>query len=520
MPAAAACAACSSSPTTRRSRTIISVDCILREIADLDITTESLHENLIRKDLRPYEVFAAYAKAHAGGATVADLAEEFGQRPLYVEQVLRLGHLHPEIFAAYSRGELSDDQARAYAATEDQALQLAIWKRLAKLPNQWDRNAPQIRAAMKVGDRDAARLLSFVGLETYEAAGGRWERDLFEEAEQRGRIVDEQLLARLVEEKRGALIAGVIDRANRDVHWSDKPPQTGGTYAYTDATLRIDARKAPLSAETRARKEELEQMKLDIEDTARRSLHDKKGNRKPGMEAEEAALDAEYQPVVDELAAIEDARRWILPKGGEVVFTVDIGPAGDPDISFWWASRKAQKDAEKARAAATAKAGPGSTVLDEDGFTEADKAPAPAAPQADLTSAGMIVMAVTQNESRAPRPLSRHLGDPAPVDGDLRSPGEGGRRRAALADRPMTWGHRARTMIEMVMEAMPAEASIDDRRRELRRCASAFHGGTSWGQKIWSRECRRYLAPIETAAGARLLSQLPDDIIFPFRGVS
>lgn len=83
------------------------------------------------------------------------------------------------------------------------------------------------------------------------------------------------------------------------------------------------------------------------------------------------------------------------------------------------------------------------------------------------------------------------------------------------------WATRAQSLIAAIMEAMPAGATVDDRRRQLRRMSYAFHGGTSWGKKVWPRECRRYLARLEGGARSGILPHhLPDDIVFPFRATA
>lgn len=97
----------------------------------------------------------------------------------------------------------------------------------------------------------------------------------------------------------------------------------------------------------------------------------------------------------------------------------------------------------------------------------------------------------------------------------------------------MTWGASARALIEETMNALPVDATLGDRRKALKRRASEFHSGTSWGKKVWSKECRKYLEreqglpplsdagpnPPKSQIGRKLLAgQMSGDIIFPFRG--
>jgi|GEM_PF-1082628 len=327
---------------------------IVREHSDGEIIEISTHENVIRANLRNYEVYAAYRDAVDRGVAPEDLAKHFGQRQIYVDQILRLGRLHPTIFAELAGGRLSEDQARAYAATEDQALQLAIFERLKGSQYPHERGPSAIHSAMKVGNRDASRMLSFVGKKAYEAAGGRWERDLFEEAGDRGRIIDDAILARLVEEKLGAIRAQAAEQANRPFKFVDKAPTTGGTYGGIDYELKIDMRRSPLDDHQKQRKQLLEQWKAEIEQEAAELLLDAAGDRKPGLVDEEAELDQRYEAVTAELDQIQASRRIILPKKGDIVATLEIDAVGDQNLIFWFASRKAKKAAAGEQSAAPA----------------------------------------------------------------------------------------------------------------------------------------------------------------------
>jgi hypothetical protein len=58
----------------------------------------------------------------------------------------------------------------------------------------------------------------------------------------------------------------------------------------------------------------------------------------------------------------------------------------------------------------------------------------------------------------------------------------------------MTWIDRARSRIAKLDAELPADATIAQRRRMLRDNSSSFHGGTSWGKKVWARAGREYLS--------------------------
>ena len=55
------------------------------------------------------------------------------------------------------------------------------------------------------------------------------------------------------------------------------------------------------------------------------------------------------------------------------------------------------------------------------------------------------------------------------------------------------WKGSARRFIADAVKDLPPEATLTERRAALRLVAGLFHLGTSWGKKVWARECRRYL---------------------------
>lgn len=57
----------------------------------------------------------------------------------------------------------------------------------------------------------------------------------------------------------------------------------------------------------------------------------------------------------------------------------------------------------------------------------------------------------------------------------------------------MTWAKRADAVIRQVDDQLPRDADLATRKRELRKVAALFHGGTSWGRKVWSLRARAYL---------------------------
>lgn len=211
---------------------------MVSDVTEAELLEESIAENGPRRDLRPYEVFLGVAKAHRRGHDVPKIANALGQEPEWVRQSIRLGDLAKPVFEALERGEIGVDQARAYGATEDLALQEAAYEALRQLPPH-QREPRQIRAWLKVGDAELERLLRFVGPDAYRAAGGRYELDLFADFEgDRGAVRDEDTLRGLAELRLATTKTDIRRRTGRpDLRFVAKPPQ--GEFNTTDWILSV-----------------------------------------------------------------------------------------------------------------------------------------------------------------------------------------------------------------------------------------------------------------------------------------
>jgi ParB family chromosome partitioning protein len=167
----------------------------------------SLVENVHRVGMDAIDEVEAYASLVADGADPDDVARRFGVTRRHVDQRLALSGLSPRIKAAWKRGDVSLDAARAFCLVEDHAQQDAVFKSLGKPLT----HAPSVRARLMEGRvRASDRLVKFVGLEAYERAGGALTRDLFDA--DAVYIVDPALVARLAEEKLEAERQGWLDQ--------------------------------------------------------------------------------------------------------------------------------------------------------------------------------------------------------------------------------------------------------------------------------------------------------------------
>ena len=186
----------------------------------------SLAENVIRVAMHPADQVQAFGALALAGATVADIAANFGVSERTVEQRLRLGHVAPELLDAYREDRIDLATLKAFTVTTDRTRQLAVWEQVSEQgyrPTDW-----QIKR-MLTEDRipaDAA-LSRYVGVDAYEAAGGPVLRDLFADEYENGVwLEDPALLMKLALDRLQVAADELATRwkwaeARLDVDWSD-----------------------------------------------------------------------------------------------------------------------------------------------------------------------------------------------------------------------------------------------------------------------------------------------------------
>jgi ParB family chromosome partitioning protein len=166
---------------------------ILDDAAALE---SSLAENIQRVAADAMDEVDAFAALKDQGFDVGAIAQRFGVAHRHVEQRLALASLSPKLKAAYRKGDLALEAARAFCIEPDPARQEAVFKALGKPVT----HAANVRAHLTHGRmRGTDRLARFVGLDAYEAAGGSLTRDLFLESEIY--VDDPALMSRLANEK-------------------------------------------------------------------------------------------------------------------------------------------------------------------------------------------------------------------------------------------------------------------------------------------------------------------------------
>lgn len=321
------------------------IDASVREIeSEAQLLEISSAAGLLHVDLLPWEVMEGLRRATRRGATPEEIAEVTGQSITWVRQHLRLADLAEPIFAAYVAGTITQDQARAFAATEDHKLQLAAWDAFGHLPS-WDRTVAKIHLLMKVGDREDQKLLRFVGEQAFRDAGGVFELDLFADAaEHRGHVVQPGLLRELVEAKLEGVRDSLRQRTGRkDLRFAPEYPQARHGGIDRDLELVPLVETAPADAQRLAfLRDELVELEFQFERVA---------------DPQATAAAVELADCRAEIRAIEERAAIALP-AGEIYATLLIEQSGALEVRWWWASHAAKRAVETPAPERLVSAGP------------------------------------------------------------------------------------------------------------------------------------------------------------------
>ena len=163
----------------------------------------SLTENELRQAMHPADQFAAFKKLHDAGEGDDTIAAKYGVSPAVVRQRLKMATISPKLLAAFRAGEMKLEHVMALTLTDDHKRQEKVWKGIpAYMRDSAHDGADYIRDELteELIDAEQDRKAKFVGIASYEEAGGRMVRDLFD-TEGKGFIADHELLNRLAAEK-------------------------------------------------------------------------------------------------------------------------------------------------------------------------------------------------------------------------------------------------------------------------------------------------------------------------------
>ncbi|MCA6216979.1 ParB/RepB/Spo0J family partition protein [Ideonella sp. B7] len=269
------------------------------QVADGTARTASLTENVQREAMHPADQFEAFAALVAEGRPIEDIAADFSVTPLVVQRRLKLANVSPRLMADYRADAVTLDQLMALAITDDHAAQEAAFY---DAPT-WQRQPSALRDRLTEREIDAYRhpLVRFVGLDTYEAAGGGVRRDLFAEGDAGVYLTDAALLDRLAQDRLAGIAAEV--KAEGWV-WVDATP--GVTHADLHAFQRAPReRREPTKREA----QRIEKLQAKVQAIGE-ALDD-------ALDAEDEdkadALQEEGETVGEQLQALEDGLQDYSP---------------------------------------------------------------------------------------------------------------------------------------------------------------------------------------------------------------
>ncbi len=227
-------------------------------------TSSSLVENTDREPMHPADEFDAFKRYIEEGHTVEETAAAFRVTPLVVSRRLKLANCSPKLITAYRNDEMTLDALMAFSIVDDKKRQEAVFKQIQQKGGSV--NPHQVRAYLveqKIDSSDDRRAI-FVGVDAYEAAGGKLLRDLFSE-QHRCYLIDEQLLDRLVSDKLEN--AAALVRAS-GWSWVEVRPTINFGELKKYGTVKHDSRE-PTAGEKKARAALNKQIK-DLEDEQER----------------------------------------------------------------------------------------------------------------------------------------------------------------------------------------------------------------------------------------------------------
>lgn len=176
-------------------------------------------ENTARAALNPADEIRAYGRMEATGAATLTIAKAFAVTEAHVKRRLKLAHLPDRALDALKAGILSYGQCAALTLSDDPARVADMTDTLLANPN-WHENS--IRQKMMLDTQISAtdRRAKFVGLDLYEAEGGKSTRDLFTD---QAWLHDESLLNKLfARQLREAAEQAQADGGWAIALWSDK----------------------------------------------------------------------------------------------------------------------------------------------------------------------------------------------------------------------------------------------------------------------------------------------------------
>ncbi len=161
----------------------------------------SLAENDLREPMHPADQVEAFRVLAEANKKPQAIGAMFGYSTKHVQRMLKLNKMAPELLALLAKDEITVDQLQALAITDDHERQCAAWNQGSYYSNE-NRRPEVLRRQVLDNDRPIAddSKMAYVGVETYQAAGGNVNFDLFSDTDN-GYYTDAVLLDKLTMDK-------------------------------------------------------------------------------------------------------------------------------------------------------------------------------------------------------------------------------------------------------------------------------------------------------------------------------
>lgn len=230
------------------------VPAMIRDLSDADALTLSLQTAVTRLDLNPADEALSFADLVKAGKTPDEIAATFGVPLRRVKQRLAIAALPEPIVSALRSGEIGVETAQAFTVGTDPIQVLKLFEQADHSHPQYIRNQlMQKRVSM---DSREAR---FVSAESYRAAGGHIDEDLFSN---NAWAADGKLLQKLFDQKVKAEEKRLLaegwawfmiepETYGKTNGWPTLPPE-GKTNLSKDQKTRADELRAELRRLRRA----------------------------------------------------------------------------------------------------------------------------------------------------------------------------------------------------------------------------------------------------------------------------
>ncbi|WP_197346491.1 ParB/RepB/Spo0J family partition protein [Ralstonia pseudosolanacearum] len=264
------------------------------QVADGTARTASLTENVQREAMHPADQFEAFAALVAEGRPIEDIAADFSVTPLVVQRRLKLANVSPRLMGDYRADAVSLDQLMALSITDDHTAQESAFY---DAPT-WQRQPSALRERLTEREIDAYQhpLVRFVGLDTYEQAGGGARRDLFAEGDAGVYLTDAALLDRLAQDRLVGIAATV--RAEGWA-WVDATP--GVTHADLQAFQRAPRERREPNKREAQRIERLQEKMRAIGEAVDAAMDADDEDKADALQEEGEALGEQLQALEDGL---------------------------------------------------------------------------------------------------------------------------------------------------------------------------------------------------------------------------